>query len=267
MELVTWDEKLIKGWRVKNGEVIKYITLAKQLNGKRNNGNTQSRGGCNTYTESDCINYEGVTECYSNIPVVKCNEDQAGDEYADVGGSSRPTFSSTKWHGFSPGFSTGTNYYKSSAYWNGVYATLMEYSIQANPGVKDYSTMNATQRFLHILSHIKISKKNKQNLNITKIFKNLPKYASRGPFTPPGGWYESGHAYLKINGEKHVIGFVYGIENGYNYINLKISPQEKFIYDKNQLNYYFKEVNYPGRTALEVHVPLKLKGTFRSIFY
>lgn len=107
VELVTWNEKMIKGWRVKNGEVIKYITPVKQLNGKRNNGSIQSRGGCTTYTESDCITYQGVTDCYDNIPVVECDEDQAGDEYADVGGSSRPTFSSTKWHGFSPGFSTG----------------------------------------------------------------------------------------------------------------------------------------------------------------
>jgi len=107
VELVTWDETLIKGWRIKNGVVIKYITPAKQLTGKRNNGSIQSRGGCTTYTERDCITYQGVTDCYDNIPVVECDEDQDADEYSEGGGSSRPTFSSTKWHGFSPGFSTG----------------------------------------------------------------------------------------------------------------------------------------------------------------
>lgn len=64
-----------------------------------------------------------------------------------------------------------------------------------------------------------------------------------------------------------IIGFTYGIKSGYDNINLQTTPTTHDASHKNQYNYYYKEVNYPGRTALEIYIPLSLRNWFESKYY
>lgn len=180
IELTGWDEKLMKAWKVSNGKVVTYITPSEFTGKNRSNGENLSQSGCSYYTESYCFMYEDkngtVIECQESTPVVECDQDSSYDEGID-GGSN---WDQNDWHGFWPGFGSGTsnNYYNSTAYWNGVYATLTEYVFQENPGVKNYGSLNPSQRLLHILNHLEVAKQNNTNVKIMDIFTNLPNYGS-----------------------------------------------------------------------------------------
>jgi len=96
---------------------------------------------------------------------------------------------------------------------------------------------------------------------------NIPNIAPGDPFTPPGGYYESGNARLKINGVEYTIGYLFGNRSGYNYVNSAITPTFHDSSFMGQVNYYYKEVNYPGRSSFEIYLPLELKSWFESYYY
>ena len=96
---------------------------------------------------------------------------------------------------------------------------------------------------------------------------NIPNIAPGDPFTPTGGYYESGNARLKINGVEYTIGYLFGNRSGYNYVNSAITPTFHDSSFMGQVNYYYKEVNYPGRSSFEIYLPLELKSWFESYYY
>ena len=164
-------------------------------------------------------------------------------------------------------YAPGGAYWNSPEYLNKVMSTLEVIDFQNDPGIKNYNEMNATQKFLHILRHLKKAKEEGTNFRITDIMTNVPTVAPAGPFNFAGGWYESGHAAVKINGKSYMIGYVFGLKSGYNYINAKVVPEFHDASHKGQVNYYYKDVNYPGRSAFEVYLPLELRNWFETIYY
>ncbi|GAB2632698.1 hypothetical protein [Belliella aquatica] len=265
----SWDEKFKKGWKIKKGQIIGFTKPYYEVGSKSNiQTETLNQDGCYTYIENECLVIDNIFDCY-DIPVVQCPEKEEPNEDFDGGINSGPIWSPNNWHGFWPGFGYGNSntYYNSNTYWNSVYATLTDYTYQANPGIKDHNSLNKSQRLLHILNHIEIAKQQNRNVRIRDIFTNLPSYASGGPYSAPGGSYESGDAFLKINGQSSVIGFTYGFEQGYDYINMQVSPDFHDASYKDQVNYYFEEVNYPGRSALEIRLPIPLRNWFESKFF
>lgn len=79
------------------------------------------------------------------------------------------------------------DYYQSDEYWDYVLSTVQGLVLQSNPGVKDYTTMNPTQRFSHILSHVMKSKEQGVNFKISDIMTNISNIAPRGLFLLQGG--------------------------------------------------------------------------------
>lgn len=265
----SWDEKFVRGWKISEGQVTGYTKPFYDQGTKASvQKENLSQDGCYTYIENECMIIENEFDCYE-FPVIVCTEEEFPDEDFEGGINSDPSWNQNDWHRFWPGFGYGysNTYYNSTTYWNSVYATLTDYTFQSNPGVKDYNSLNQSQKLLHILNHLEIANQQNRNVRIRDLFSNLPSYGSGGPFTAPGGPYESGNAYLKINGQSYVIGFVFGIKQGYDYINVQISPDTHDASYKNQYNYYFEDVSYPGRSALEILLPLSLRSWFESKFF
>ncbi|GHB34837.1 hypothetical protein [Mongoliitalea lutea] len=158
------------------------------------------------------------------------------------------------------------NYWESLDYFLEVLATLTQLQWVSDPIVKDYKDLNNSEKLLHILNHLKFNTDKELNFKINQIMTNVPRIAPPGPYKPSGGWYESQTAALKINNQTYYIGYVFGNQDGFNYINVKRGYDRKYIEDKNQINIYFYDVNFPGRTALEIYLPKELESWFDSLF-
>lgn len=161
----------------------------------------------------------------------------------------------------------GGKYWESEEYLRKLMATLQEYRLQADPGVKDYRALNNSEKFLHILSHVNHNRHLRQNFKTTDIMSNVPRIAPAGPFKLPGGWYESSEAAIRINGKVYRIGYVFGNQHGYNYVNMMQLPDIRFPVGKDQFNVYYMDVNVPGRTALEIYFPKELYQWFMENYY
>jgi hypothetical protein len=162
----------------------------------------------------------------------------------------------------------GGKYWESEDYLRKLMATLQEYRLQANPGVKDYRTLSSTQKFLHILSHINHNRHLRNSFRINEIMSNVSRIAPAGKYSPPGGYYESGEAAVLINGKRYIIGYRFGNRIGYDHINMNELPTlNNDIVGKDQFNVMYKDLNVPGRTALELFFPIELYQWFLDNYY
>jgi len=98
------------------------------------------------------------------------------------------------------------------------------FQLDNNPGVKDFQSLSSSQRFLHILSHIKIAKANNQILNIRNIFTNWPNNFHAG------GYVKRDAANLIYNGVPIRIIYDYPVDG----VWTTISPIAYLRYNENE---------------------------------
>ncbi|WP_026948053.1 hypothetical protein [Algoriphagus marincola] len=254
IDLFTYDEHYLMGYKVSEGE----LTHTRQMQKSPENVRKIAVGSENKDEAIHCYVvatdwYDGRTGEYLDTTHAQTCEWQRGGSRSGYGGYSGGSYGGGGGTD-GPGGNCSSCYDPPSL---NKPNTFLDFSLIQNPGTIDFKTATQTEIFLHILSHLKMAKKNGKSLDIRSIFSNIPLYGTNG--AP----INSGVAKIVINGIRYEIFFEYGVKSEWS--KIKSFPDFRYKGDNTIWDYYLDgSSSLRGATFI---IPNEVQPVFLKNFY